>query len=198
MSTVNSLKHRPLLTAAGAAVAIVIALLVIPISYERTTGYDVTLTLANVADPSQIGSTGLIVYHYTLPKTEINDWLVEQHKAAYNDVPDLFTECGFASAQAIVAGVTATEGSTVPEDLIPALEGLTWEGPKGTYTMRAEDHQALMPMYVVKLVNLDSPDQAYYELVAEVSAEDAAPPCESGADRSSETLDCTPLAERAQ
>jgi branched-chain amino acid transport system substrate-binding protein len=150
------------------------------------------------SDPSQIGSTGLIVYHYTLPKTEINDWLVEQHKAAYNDVPDLFTECGFATAQALAAGVAATEGSTVPDDLIPALEGLTWEGPKGTYTMRAEDHQALMPMYVVKLVNLDSPDQAYYELVAEVSAEDSAPPCESGADRSSETLDCTPLAERAQ
>jgi branched-chain amino acid transport system substrate-binding protein len=162
------------------------------------TGFNSNDIVKAFSDPSQIGSTGLIVYHYTLPKTAINDWLVEQHKAAYNDVPDLFTECGFATAQALAAGITTTAGSTVPDDLIPALEGLTWEGPKGTYTMRAEDHQALMPMYVVKLVNLDSPDQAYYELVAEVSAEDSAPPCESGADRSSETLDCTPLAERAQ
>ncbi len=162
------------------------------------TGFNSNDIVKAFSDPSQIGSVGLIVYHYTLPQNEINDWLVEQHKAAYNDVPDLFTECGFASAQALVAGITATDGSTVPDDLIPALEGLTWDGPKGTYTMRAEDHQALMPMYVVKLVNLDSADQAYYELVAEVSAEDSAPPCESGADRSSETLDCTPLAQRAQ
>jgi branched-chain amino acid transport system substrate-binding protein len=162
------------------------------------TGFSSNDIVKVFADSSQIGNIGPIVYHYTLPQTEINDWLVEKHQEAYNDVPDLFTECGFATAQALVAGVEATEGSTVPEDLIPALEGLTWEGPKGIYTMRVEDHQALMPMYVVKLVNLDSPGQAYYELVAEVSAEDSAPPCESGADRSSETLDCTPLAERTE
>ena len=150
-------------------------------------------------DENSVGSTGLIVYHYTAPDTEVNDWLVEQHRAAYDgDVPDLFTECGFATAQALVAGLQATEGSTLTEDLIPAMEGLQWEGPKGTYTMRAEDHQALMPQYIVRLVNLDDPDQAYYELVAETSAEDTAPPCESGADRSSDTLDCTPLAERSE
>lgn len=160
------------------------------------TGFNSNDIVKAFADESQIGNIGLIVYHYTAPKTEINDWLVQRHKEVYNDVPDLFTECGFATAQALVYGVEKAGGSTLPEDLIPALEGLTWEGPKGTYTMRPEDHQALMPMYVVRLVNLDDPDQAYYELIAEVSAEDAAPPCESGADRSSETLDCTPLAQR--
>ena len=162
------------------------------------TGFNSNDIVKAASDPSQIGSIGLIVYHYTLPNNPVNDWLVEQHKAKYNDVPDLFTECGFATAQALVAGVEMANGSTLPEDLIPQLEGLTWEGPKGTYTMRPEDHQALMPMYVVKLVNLDDPDQKYYELMGEVSAEDAAPPCESGADRSSDTLDCTPLAERSQ
>ncbi|MGQ9850651.1 MAG: substrate-binding domain-containing protein [Aggregatilineaceae bacterium] len=160
------------------------------------TGFNSNDIVKAFADESQIGNIGLIVYHYTAPKTEINDWLVQRHKEVYNDVPDLFTECGFATAQALVYGIEKAGGSTLPEDLIPALEGLTWEGPKGTYTMRPEDHQALMPMYVVRLANLDDPDQAYYELIAEVSAEDAAPPCESGADRSSETLDCTPLAQR--
>lgn len=160
------------------------------------TGFNSNDIVKAFADESQIGNIGLIVYHYTAPKTEINDWLVQRHKEVYSDVPDLFTECGFATAQALVYGVEKAGGSTLPEDLIPALEGLTWEGPKGTYTIRPEDHQALMPMYVVRLANLDDPDQAYYELIAEVSAEDAAPPCESGADRSSETLDCTPLAQR--
>lgn len=125
-----------------------------------------------------IGSLGWIVYHYTLPDNEINDWMVERHIEEYDgDVPDLFTECAFATAQALVAGVEATDGDTLPESMIPALEGLEFEGPKGTYTIRAEDHQALVPMYLVRLTNLDDPEFRYYELVAEASAEDVAPPC---------------------
>lgn len=122
--------------------------------------------------------TGFIVYHYTLPKTEINDWLVENHKADYKGtVPDLFTECGFATAQALVAGLTKTEGAAEPETMIPALEGLSFDGPRGTYTIRASDHQALMPMYVVRMINNTDPDFKFYELVKEVPAEQAAPPC---------------------
>ena len=162
------------------------------------TGFNSNDIFMAVADESQIGNIGLIVYHYTAPDTEINDWLVERHRETYSDVPDLFTECGFATAQALVAGVEAAEGSTFTEDLVPALEGLQFEGPKGTYTLRAEDHQALLPMYVVQVDNVDDPDQAFYTLVAEVSAEETAPPCEAGADRSSDTLDCTPLVERGE
>jgi len=154
------------------------------------TGFNSNDIVKAWADESQIGNVGLIVYHYTAPDTAVNDWLVEQHTETYNDVPDLFTECGFATAQALVYGIEKADGSTFPEDLIPALEGLEWEGPKGTYYMRPEDHQALMPMYVVELTNLDDPDQAYYELVAEVSAEDTAPPCLAPAERSSDALQC--------
>jgi branched-chain amino acid transport system substrate-binding protein len=130
-----------------------------------------------VSDPSTIGSVSWIVYHYTLPQTEANDWLVEKHQAMYDDVPDLFTECGFATAQAIFEGVTATNGSTATADLIPALEGLTFDGPKGTYYIRPGDHQALAPLYIARLTNLDDPEFRFYELVAEVSAFDAAPIC---------------------
>ena len=148
------------------------------------------------AEATIIPSDGFIVYHYTLPQTEINDWMVARHKEVYNDVPDLFTECGFANAQALVLGLQGAEGSTELDALIPALEGLQWEGPKGTYTMRAEDHQALMPMYAVRITNLTDPEFKFYELLEEIEIADI--PCEAGADRSSETLDCTPLAERAQ
>ena len=128
-------------------------------------------------DPGFIGATGLIVYHYTLPDTEVNDWLVEQHNEQFGGNPDLFTECGFATAQAVVAGLEATGGDTSPDALIPALEGLTFEGPKGTYVIRPEDHQALASMYIVKLVSVDDPDEAYFELVREISGEESAPPC---------------------
>jgi branched-chain amino acid transport system substrate-binding protein len=154
------------------------------------TGFNSNDIVKAFADEAQIGNIGLIVYHYTLPTNMVNDWMVERHIEEYSDVPDLFTECGFATAQALAAGIEAAEGSTLPEDLIPALEGLSWDGPKGTYFMRPEDHQALMPMYVVRLVSLDDPDQKYYELVAEVSALDTAPPCLAPAARSTENLPC--------
>lgn len=142
----------------------------------------------NAADEGIIGFT---IYHYSAPDNEINDWMVERHMEDFEgDPPDLFTECGFASAQALVAALEETEGSTDPADLIPALEGLEWEGPKGTYHMRAEDHQALVPMYVGEIVDVAAEDFMYYEWITEVSAEDTTPPCLAPADRSTEEVVC--------
>jgi branched-chain amino acid transport system substrate-binding protein len=147
-----------------------------------------------------------IVYHYTLPDNEINDWMVEQSMARYEpfldaykafypgvgEVPGLFTECGFATAQAVVMALEATGGDTSAEAMIGALEGLTWQGPKGEYIIRPEDHQALQPMYIIRYTTA-APEEpfAYFELVQEVSGADAAPPC-LAAGRSSETLECPP------
>lgn len=129
-----------------------------------------------VSDPSTIGSVAFIVYHYTFPQNEVNDWLVEKHRAAYNDVPDLFTECGFATAQALVAAVEATGGDTLPDAMIPVLEGMIFEGPKGTYAIRPSDHQALVPMYIARLTNLDDPDFDFYDLLGEIPATETIPP----------------------
>ncbi|MEZ4860806.1 MAG: substrate-binding domain-containing protein [Caldilineaceae bacterium] len=133
--------------------------------------------LTKLLDPGNVGSVGLIVYHYTLPHTAANDYLVEQYQAKFEKLPDLFSECGFATAQAVVAALNATNGDTSSAALIGALEGLSFAGPKGSYTIRAEDHQALAAMYVVKLVSVDDPDEKYFELVSEVSGEETAPPC---------------------
>jgi branched-chain amino acid transport system substrate-binding protein len=129
-----------------------------------------------LSDPSNIGNISWIVYHYSFPQNEINDWLTEQYQAVYNDVPDLFSECSFATAQALVAAVEATGGDTLPEAMIPALEGMIFEGPKGTYGIRPSDHQALVPMYIAQLDNLDDPDQKFYTLLAEVPASQIIPP----------------------
>jgi branched-chain amino acid transport system substrate-binding protein len=42
--------------------------------------------------------------------------------------------------------------------MIAALEGLKFEGPKGTYYIRPEDHVCEQPMNILRLVNLE-PDQ---------------------------------------
>lgn len=128
-------------------------------------------------DQGFVGATGLIVYHYTLPQTEANDYLTQGYNDQFGGNPDLFSECGFATAQAVVAALDATGGDTSSETLIGALEGLTFDGPKGTYTIRPEDHQALASMYIVKLVSTDDPDEKFFELVKEVSADESAPPC---------------------
>lgn len=140
------------------------------------TGYS-SNDLTRLLDPGNVGSVGLIVYHYTLPETAANDYLTDQYVSQFEGYPDLFSECGFATAQAVVAALESTEGDAGAAVLIPALEGMSFEGPKGTYTIRAEDHQALAPMYVVRLMNVDDEADAFFELVSEVSAEATAPLC---------------------
>lgn len=139
--------------------------------------------VAASATEANLGDVSWIVYHYTLPQNEINDWLVEKHQAVYDDVPDLFTECGFATAQALANAVTATNGDTTTAALIPALEGMQFEGPKGTYIIRPGDHQALVPMYIVQLDTITDPEFRFYTLLQEVPALDIAPPCLAPEDR---------------
>lgn len=43
-------------------------------------------------------------------------------------------------------------GSVKVADVIKAWEGLTYDGPAGKWTMRACDHQTLMPMWTATMV----------------------------------------------
>lgn len=146
------------------------------------------------AVPVAVGSQAYLIYNYTIPDNEINDWLVEKHIALFGTEPDLFSECGFASAQALYLGLEASGGDPLPDALVPALEGLSFEGPKGTYTIRESDHQALAPQYLIAFEGVEEVEIAegitaslpQYSLVQEISPEDSAPPCflpEAFADR---------------
>lgn len=124
-----------------------------------------------------IGSVGVSVYHYTLPKNKVNDWLVEQHMKKYNAPPDLFTAGGFAAAQLVVESLKKTNGAVDAATLIKAMEGLSFESPKGTFTIRPEDHVALQPLYLVKLTNVTDPQFKFFDLVKEFKGTETAPPC---------------------
>ena len=121
------------------------------------TGYGDNASFAAVYGAA-MDQIGLNVYHYTAADTEINDWLVERHMEEFNEPPDLFTAGGMASALALAAALEKTGGDTSGEAMIPALEGMLFEGPKGTYHIRAEDHVCEQPMNILRLVNLE-PDQ---------------------------------------
>ncbi|MDF1595919.1 MAG: ABC transporter substrate-binding protein [Acidimicrobiia bacterium] len=120
-----------------------------------------------------IGSTASIIYHYTAPDNAINDYLIEKD-AELGAIPDLFDADGMNAAIMTVEAIRATHGAVDADSLRAALEGMEFEGPKGTINIRAEDHVAVQDMYIVKLLNIDDPEFKYYEYVGTVRPE---PPC---------------------
>ncbi|MFT4414859.1 substrate-binding domain-containing protein [Fredinandcohnia humi] len=124
-----------------------------------------------------VGMEGFTVYYHDLPKNDINDWLVEQHKAQYNgEVPDLFTPGGMTAALAIVEAIKKTDGDTDAEKLISAMEGMSFDTPKGKMTFRPEDHQALQALYAIRLEKVDGVDYPVPVLMRELTPDETAPP----------------------
>ncbi len=115
-------------------------------------------------------------YRYSFPQNPINSWLVLRHQERYGEPPDLFSESGFTAGVALVEALKRSNGDARADVLIPVLEGLTFEGPKGQYTLRAQDHQALQPMYVAELRPALEGTVCEPYLLTEISAEQAAPP----------------------
>jgi branched-chain amino acid transport system substrate-binding protein len=93
------------------------------------------------------GMEGATYYYFGFPKNPANLWLVTNHYSRFKSPPDFFTAGGFAAAQAVVAALKKTNGDTNTEKLITAMEGMSFETPKGTMTFRKEDHQAMQSMY---------------------------------------------------
>lgn len=103
--------------------------------------------------------------------TEAEAAMIE-HLEANGHVADLFSPDGFAAAQMIVEAIRTGGGDDV-DAMIAALEGYSFEGVKGTMTIRAEDHALLQPMFQARLVaqgNTFVP-----ELISIVPADQVAP-----------------------
>ncbi|MFO7312225.1 MAG: substrate-binding domain-containing protein [Bacillota bacterium] len=121
------------------------------------------------------GLVGVLTYYYELPNNPINDWLVRRHFEEYGEPPDLFTAGGMAAGIAIVEAIRKA-GTTDAEALIQVMEGMSFDGPKGRYTFRPEDHQALQPLYVARLEIKPGYDYPVPVLVQEFAPEETAPP----------------------
>jgi branched-chain amino acid transport system substrate-binding protein len=85
---------------------------------------------------------------------------------------DLFSPDGFTAAQMIVQAVR--EGGDTVDGMIAALEGWEFDGVKGGYTIRADDHALIQPMFQASLVA--DGDGFVPELVEVVDAETVTPP----------------------
>ena len=117
------------------------------------------------------GMEGASYYYYGFPKNAANTWLVTNHYNRFKSPPDFFTAGGFSAAMALVTALKKTNGDTDSDKLIAAMEGMSFETPKGQMTFRKEDHQAMQSMFHFRVAAGAKPGaQADLQLVKEITA----------------------------
>src|SRR6476469_101281 len=82
-------------------------------------------------------------------ETPEDDAFLKAYQAKYNDYPRLGSIVGYQTIKA-AAAILAKAGSTDPEKLIAAAEGLSMPSPFGEITFRKIDHQSTLGAYVGK------------------------------------------------
>ncbi|HEY6514088.1 MAG TPA: substrate-binding domain-containing protein, partial [Burkholderiaceae bacterium] len=97
------------------------------------------------------GMEGATYYYFAIPKNPVNEWLVANHYKQFKSPPDFFTAGGMSAAIAVVEALKKTQGQTDTNKLIAAMEGMSFETPKGKMTFRKEDHQAMQSMFHFKI-----------------------------------------------
>ena len=122
------------------------------------------------------GMEGATYYYFGIPKNPVNEWLVANHYKRFQSPPDFFTAGGMSAAIAVVEALKKTGGDTTTQKLIKAMEGMSFETPKGRMTFRAEDHQAMQSMYHFKIKVDPAFAWGVPELVREIKPEEMAIP----------------------
>jgi branched-chain amino acid transport system substrate-binding protein len=118
------------------------------------------------------GMEGATYYYFAIPKNPANNWLVTEHYKRYKSPPDFFTAGGMAAGIAVVEALKKTGGDTNTEKLIAAMEGMSFDTPKGKMTFRKEDHQAMQSMYHFKIKVDPAFPWGVPELVHEIKPEE--------------------------
>jgi branched-chain amino acid transport system substrate-binding protein len=137
---------------------------------EIATGGNILPAMA--AYKNMPGMEGATYYYYDIPKNPVNNWLVTEHYKRFKSPPDFFTAGGMAAGIAIVEALKKTGGDTASEKLIGAMEGMSFESPKGKMTFRKEDHQAMQSMYAFKIKDDPAVPWGVPELVREIKPEE--------------------------
>jgi branched-chain amino acid transport system substrate-binding protein len=118
------------------------------------------------------GMEGATYYYYGIPKNPVNTWLVTEHEKRFKSPPDFFTAGGMAAGIALVEALKKTAGSADTEKLITAMEGMSFETPKGRMTFRREDHQAMQSMFHFRIKVDPALAWGVPELIREIKPEE--------------------------
>lgn len=119
------------------------------------------------------GMPGFTLYYHSVAQNPVNEWLIEQHKARFNNAPpDVFVAGGMAAAMAVVTALEKTNGNTDTEELIKTLRGMEFNSPTGKRYFREEDHQAQQVLFEIKYTKVDGVDHIVPELVRVIPIEE--------------------------
>lgn len=116
----------------------------VPFFMHTATELSTLKPLGLEAPEGVIGTSNYFFYH---PDTAANKAFVEKFKASYDRVPAVGAVYGFMAAD-FISKAYEKAGEKDTEKFVDALEGLTVETPVGPVTMRAYDHQAMLPMFM--------------------------------------------------
>lgn len=95
------------------------------------------------------GVIGTSNYYFYYPETPENKAFVEEYQKAYGKQPSFGSLIGWFTAQ-FIAKAYEKAGKVDPEKFAEALSGLTIDSPIGKLTVRAEDNQVMLPMFMGK------------------------------------------------
>ena len=148
-------------------------------SLEQQGVFDAAPVVTGLGDVASYGAYGPVAekisflshYFAPAPDNDVNAAMVEAVEGAGSTV-DLFTPDGFTAAQMIVHAIEEGQGDV--DAMVDALEGYTFDAPKGSVTVREGDHALLQDMYQAQLVK--DGDTYQPELIETVAADDVAPP----------------------
>jgi branched-chain amino acid transport system substrate-binding protein len=118
------------------------------------------------------GMEGATYYYFGIPKNPVNEWLVANHYKQFKAPPDFFTAGGMSAAIAVVEALKKTKGDASTAKLSAAMEGMSFDTPKGRMTFRKEDHQAMQSMYHFKIKVDPAFPWGVPELVREIKPEE--------------------------
>jgi branched-chain amino acid transport system substrate-binding protein len=132
-----------------------------------------------IGDNMPDGAVGYTVYLPYYYKSAANKRFVESYKAKYKELPNFTSILGYFNCY-FIAEALKKAGNVDREKFVDALEGLTIKNtPLGDLTMRAFDHQVLVPLIIGKMRK--DPAYPFYitkEEVVLMKAEDVMPPIE--------------------
>ncbi len=93
------------------------------------------------------GVIGTSNYFFYYPETPENQSFVKRFEASYKRKPAVGAIYGLLAAR-FIAQAYQKAGKVKAKAFIKAMEGLTVDSPVGKVTMRACDHQAMLPMFM--------------------------------------------------
>ena len=93
------------------------------------------------------GVIGTSNYFFYYPETAANKSFVKKFEAAYSRKPAVGAVYGFLAAK-FIFGAYKKAGKVDTEKFIDNVEGMWVNSPVGKVTMRAYDHQAMLPMFM--------------------------------------------------